>query len=268
MLRTTCAVAATALALAALPTMAATADGSDHARRAKVSLTMPTNLVEGDAFTIQVKVGRNDNAKVVQLQQQVDGARGWQTVGKTKAKHKKKYEFHAVSGAGDTVSYRAKVVYRDSKPVTSEPSMSTVWHWTSLAAFVPYSHTAGVNDNHISSFTLNGAPYHGWFTTGAFKTWESRYTVGRHCNAIRGVAGVRDESADGSTAVVRLLADDVPVYASPTLTPGTAQTFQVALPSMPYRLAVQGQNIGATAPQLPVYPAVGTPELLCTGLGV
>ena len=97
MLRTTCAVAATALALAALPAMAATADGSDHARKAKVSLTMPTNLVEGDAFTIQVKVGRNDNAKVVQLQQKVDGARGWQTVGKTKAKRKKKYEFQAVA---------------------------------------------------------------------------------------------------------------------------------------------------------------------------
>ena len=32
---------------------------------------MPANVVEGDRFTVLVKVGRVDGAKVVQLQQQV-----------------------------------------------------------------------------------------------------------------------------------------------------------------------------------------------------
>ena len=121
-----------------------------------------------------------------------------------------------------------------------------------------------MNDNGISSFTLNGLSFHGWFTTGSFKSWESRFTVGRHCQAMRGVAGVRDESADGSSAVVRLLADDVPIYTSPTLTPGTAQPFQVAL-ALPYRLAVQAQNLVDVAPAEPSTRRWGIPSCSAPG---
>jgi hypothetical protein len=272
MLRTTCAVAVTALVLAAVPAISATADVSPdislRPRTGKVSLTMPADVVEGDRFTVEVKVGRVHDAKVVQLEQQVsvNGKLAWQTVGKTKAKKKKTYKFGAVAGKADTQTYRARVVYREGKPAKSAASASTVWHWKPLLAFTAYSHTTGANDNGLTAFNLNGVSFYGWFTTGSFKSWESRFTVGRHCQAIRGVAGVRDESADGSSAVVRLLADDVPVYTSPPLTPGTAQPFQVPL-AMPYRLTVLAQNT-SSPPPLTVYPALGSPELLCTGLAV
>ena len=50
---------------------------------------------------------------------------------------------------------------------------------------------------------------------------------------------------------------------STSLVPGMSQPFQVDLPS-PYRLSVQMQK---TSPaDQAVYPAVGDPELLCTGL--
>ncbi len=265
MLRTFGAVTATALVLAAVPAISATGDVSQRPAKRKVTLTVPAHVVEGDQFTVVVKVGRVDGAEVVRLEQQVSvhGKLSWQTVGKAKAKQKKKYEFRAVGGEADTLTYRARVVYDSGRPATSAPSISTVWHWKPLGAFDPYSHSSGVNDNGISSFNLNGLSFHGWFTTGSMKSWESRFTLGRHCQAMRGVAGVRDESADGSSAVVRLLADDVPIYTSPTLTPGTAQPFQVAL-ALPFRLAVQAQNI--SPPSVTVYPAIANPELLCTGL--
>jgi len=266
MLRTTSAVAATALILAAMPAISATADVHRRPGKPKATLSVPANIVEGDRFTVVVKVSRADGAKQVQLQQQVSvhGKLSWQTVGKTKGKQKKQYQFSAVGGVTDSLTYRARVVYRDGPTAKSAPAASTVWHWTPLGAFDPYSHSSGVNDYGLSPFTMNGASFFGWFTTASTKSWESRFTVGRHCQAIRGVAGVRDQSADGSSAVVRLLADDVLIYTSPTLTPGTAQPFQVPL-ALPYRLAVQAQNLSASPP-LSVYPAVGSPELLCTGL--
>ncbi len=265
MLRITGAVAATALVLAAVPAISATADVSLRPGKPKVNLAVPADVVEGERFKVEVKLSRVDGAKLVQLEQQVSvhGDMRWQAVGKAKAKKKKKYQFTAVGGEADSLAYRARVVYHDGKRIFSDPSASTVWHWKPLGAFDPYSHSSGVNDNGISSFNLNGLSVHGWFTTGSMKTWESRFTLGRHCQAMRGVAGVRDESADGSSAVVRLLADEVPVYTSPTLTPGAAQPFQVAL-ALPFRLAVQAQNTSSTP--LSVYPAVANAELLCTGL--
>ncbi len=270
MLRTTGAVAATALILAALPAISAASDTAtpvaERPGRPKVTLTVPSNVVEGDRFTVEVKVAQTDGAKVVQLEQQVlvhDNVT-WQTVGKSKARSKKKYQFQAAGGELDTAMFRAKVSYREGKPAKSAPTGAIVWHWLKLGAFEPYANTSGVNDSGISPFTLNGLSVYGWFTTGSFKSWESRFTLGRHCQAIRGIAGVRDESADGSSAVVRLLADDVPVYTSPSLTPGTSQPFQVAL-ALPFRLTIQAQNTSSASRT--AYPALGAPELLCTGLG-
>jgi len=266
MLRSIGAVAATALVLAAVPAVTATADETPRAGKRKVSLSVPSNVIEGDRVTVVVKVGRVEDAKVVQLEQLVTqyGKVGWQTVGKAKTKRSKKYEFRVVAGEADALTVRARVLYREGKPVKSDEAASAVWHWVPLTSFAPYYHTSGANDSGLTSFTLNGLSLHGWYTSGSSRTWESRFTLGRHCQAIRGIAGVRDESSDGSSAQVRLLADDVPAYASPTLVPGTAQPFQIAL-ALPYRLSVQADNL--SAPPLRAYPAIGDPQLLCTGLG-
>lgn len=266
MLRTIGAVTATALVLAAVPAISATADQTQRPGKPTVTITVPAELVEGEQVIVAVKVSRTDGAKQVQLQQRVARSGGftWETVATTKARKKKDYRFPTVAGEDDSIELRARVVFRVGRAAISEPAVSVVWHWTQLSYFPPYSHTAGANDNGFSVFTVNGQSYHGWFASGALKSWESRFTPGRHCKAMRGVAGVRDDSADGSTALVRVLADDVPVYTSPTLTPGMAQPFQVDL-ALPYRLAIQAQNTSLTP--LPVFPAIGSPELLCTGLG-
>ena len=262
-------VAATALVLAFVPPISASAVQTERPGKPgkpKVTITVPAEVIEGEQVPVEVKIGRTEDAKQVQLQQLVVqlGSPTWQTVAKTRARKKKGYRFQAIAGEDDTLQLRARVVYRTGRPAMSTPVVSTVWHWTRLADFPPYSHTSGVNDTGISSFTVNGQSFHGWFTTGALKSWESRFTPGRHCKAMRGVAGVRDESADGSTALVQVLADDATVYASPPLTPGTSQPFQVDL-ALPFRLAIQAQNTSLTA--LSTYPAIGNPELLCTGLG-
>jgi hypothetical protein len=223
-------------------------------------------VVECEQFTVVVKLGRGTVATRVELLQQVASGSGhsWRTVGTAKAKRKKTYSFRLTAGEDDAVlTYRAKLVRAKGRPVTSDPVLSTVWHWFTLGSFDPYVRTTGVNDNGISPFNLNGQSVRGWFTTGSPKTWESRYTLGRRCQAMRGVVGVRDESADGSSAQLRLLADDVEVYASPSLSPGTAQPFQIAL-ALPFRLAVLAQN--TSTPPVSVYPAIGEPQLLCTAL--
>ncbi len=265
MKRTFGAVAVTALVLAALPAISEAGESSQRPRKPRVSLSAPSSVVEGDRFTVVVKIGRDEGAKVVQLEQQVSvhGNVSWQTVGKARVKKKKKYQFRAVGGEADTVVLRARVVYSKGRPATSDPLTTSVWHWLTLGSFDPYSHTTGVNDNGITAFTLNGLSLRGWFTTGSAKSWESRFTLGRHCQAMRGLAGVRDDSADGSSAQVRLLADDVLVFASSTLSPGTSQQFQVAL-ATPFRLAVQASNTSLTP--VTVYPAIANPQLLCTGL--
>ena len=98
----------------------------------------------------------------------------------------------------------------------------------------------------------------------SYPSYESRYTVGRHCKAIRGVAGVSDKSADRSSAVVSVVADETTtVFTSGTLSPGMAEQFEVDL-AKPYRLSIQAQR---TSPaDQAAYPAIGSPELLCTGL--
>jgi hypothetical protein len=57
--------------------------------------------------------------------------------------------------------------------------------------------------------------------------------------------------------------ETTPLLTSTPLTPGMDQPFQIDL-SMPYRLSVQMQKTSPTGQA--VYPAVGNPELLCTGL--
>ena len=130
--------------------------------------------------------------------------------------------------------------------------------------FDQYYATSGVWTFGVG-FAISGTQYNGWSTYGrSYPSWEGRFTLGRHCRAFRGVMGVTDTSADGSSVTIALVADDTnTVYQSPSLTPGMSHPFQVDLPS-PYRLSIQAKN---TSPEgVRVSPAIGTPEVLCTGL--
>jgi hypothetical protein len=264
----TAAVCATAFALSIGPTApsASAGEGSDRVKKPKVAVTVPDNLVEGDRYVVAVDVARTKGAKRILLQRlttDVYGDKSWETVKSAKVKGKKHHTFGAVAGGDDMERYRARVMYAEAKPAMSKPASATVWHWVALTNFADYYQTVGIFEH--GSGTINGTQRNGLFTYGSTSTWEIRYTVGRHCRAFRGVLGVGDNSADGSSAVISLVADETsPVLTSTTLTPGMDQPVHVDL-AMPYRLSVQMQK---TSPaDQAAYPAIGSPELLCTGLG-
>lgn len=257
------AVLATALACTAVPAVAVPAEplGTPKPR---VTLSVPTTVVEGEPFSLRARVSRTTGARQVQLLAAAPGA-PWQVVSKTRARKKRTYSFTATAGPEDTVRYRVKVLY-ERGTVSSTPASTAVWHWTPMTDFEPYLQTPGVSFGNNVHITINGVGYRGgWETYGKYGVWESRVTPGRHCSALRGVVGISDDSADGSSAVVTVTAEETtPVYTSPTLTPGMSVPFQVAL-ATPFRLGVSATR--TSLPTLAAYPALATPELLCTGLG-
>jgi hypothetical protein len=265
------AIISTALAVVLAPATPSIADALTALRagQPRVTVTVPDQLVEGDRFDVVVKVGRARDAKQVllqQLQTDIYGQTGWETVRKAKVRGKKKHVFHVVAGAEDDQRYRARALYDDGKATMSKPVATTVWHWTNMMEFRAYSYTLGVNSSAYNHFRMNGTDYTGgWATYGNYATWELRFTPGRHCKAFRGVAGLTDDSKDGSSGAIQLVADDTTTaFSSTTLTPGMDQPFQVDL-ATPYRLFIEAQK---TSPaDQAAYPAIGNPELLCTGLG-
>jgi hypothetical protein len=176
-----------------------------------------------------------------------------------------KHTFRAVAGADDSQRFRARVSYAHHKPETSRPVATTVWHWTDMMDFTAYDYSHGISSNANNHFRMNGIDYRGgWFTSGSYYTWEMRFTPGRHCKAFRGIAGLTDDSADGASGAVQLVADETTqVFTSTTLTPGMDQPFQVDL-ATPYRLFIEAQRTSPAGQA--AYPAIANPELLCTGL--
>lgn len=269
--RVATAIASTVLAIVLAPLTPSTADAPAAMRTGKprVTISVPDQLVEGDRFDVVVNVGRAREAVQVVLQQQVTdllGDTSWQIVKRAKVRGKRKHTFHAVAGTEDSQRYRARVTYRDGKPAMTRPVASTVWHWTDMMAFRAYSYTLGVNSSAYNHFRMNGIDYTGgWATYGTYATWELRFTPGRHCKAFRGVAGLTDDSTDGSSGAIQLIADETTTaFSSATLTPGMDQPFQVDL-ATPYRLFIEAQKTSSAGQA--AYPAIGNPELLCTGLG-
>jgi hypothetical protein len=267
-LHTVIAASLAALALIVVPTAPSHAAhrALDRHAKPKVTVTVPDSVVEGDRFVVKVKVARTKGARRILLQTlttNVFGDKSWETVKRSKVKGKKHHSFRVIAGEDDSQRYRVRVLYADAKPAMSKSASTTVWHWVGLTRFADYYQTPGVFES--ATGPINGARYNGLFTYGStYSSWEIRYTLGRHCQSLRGVLGVEDKSADGSSASISLVADEATtVLTSGVLTPGMSQPFQVDI-ELPYRLSVQMQE---TSPaDQAAYPAVGDPELLCTGL--
>ena len=262
-----------AVLVAALAALGLTASGASSrpapasaAAAAQVSVSVPDDLVEGERYEVRVKVGRTAGARKILLQRQVTAPYAdptWETVKAKRVAGKKRHTFRAVAGEADADRYRARVLYADRRPAMSRTATSTVWHWTALTDFDDYFSTG--SSSIYFPFAINGQQHTGWAAYSTVPSWETRWTVGRHCKALRGDLGLQDTSADGASAVVRLVADETQVvFTSATLTPGTVQHVELPL-ALPYRLAVQAQNTSTA--DLKTLPAFGAPELLCTGLG-
>jgi hypothetical protein len=223
----------------------------------------PSDVMEGDRFKVKVRVGSPVKAKTLVLQQRVVdilGNTSWTSLKSRKVASKARHTFKLVATGVDTQRFRALVVYRGAGKVRSAARGVTVWAWTDLGRIPHYYATSGVNHEYFQ-FGLAGTQYRGWLTMGGYGSWETRFTPGRHCKAFRGVVGVTDQSADGSSGQVTLLANETAiVYQSPVLTPGAAHGFEIAL-SAPYRFAIQGRNLSPDGVRS--YPAIGTPQFLC-----
>ncbi|RYU14843.1 hypothetical protein [Nocardioides iriomotensis] len=246
--------------------VAAAESGTRSAERALTGVSIghaPSDVTEGERFKVKVRVGSPANAKTLSLQLRVVDVLGnasWTTVRSRRVASTARHTFKLVATGVGKQRFRALVAYRGSGKARSTARGVTVWAWTDLARIPAYYATSGVNHEYFQ-FGLAGTQYRGWLTMGGYGSWETRFTPGRNCKAFRGVAGVTDQSADGSSGQVTLIADETTVvYQSPVLTPGAAHVFEVPL-SAPYRFAIQGRNLSLDGVRS--YPAIGTPQFLC-----
>jgi hypothetical protein len=252
--------------LASAPVMAQSQPDEAAPRLAGRSVAIvksPTDVTEGDRYSVVVKVGSAAKAKKIELQVRTEDVLGnavWQTAKSRRVAGKSKHELRLVADATNPLKMRALATYKDGRKVRSRAARVTTWRWFGLHQFTSYYYTPSTYMSDSIDLVIAGRAYVGWWGGGYQKTaWESRHTPGRNCTAMRGVVGVTDSSADGSAAEISIAADEsTVVYRSPSLTPGAAYGFEVPLPR-PYRIAIQAR-LTSTASAV---PAIGAPQLLC-----
>ena len=263
--RTSSVIAAAALLTTGLATNAAHA-ATTYTRGVWIT-SAPKNVNEGTRIAIGVKVASPRKAMKVRLQerqQDVLGNYSWVTIRSRAVNGVARHTFKVVATAENIEKYRSQVSYRTGSPATSPIRAVTVWRWIPLVNYRPYYETNGVLASSFISFNLNGNQYLGWKTYGSYPSWESRYTPGRHCKAFTGVLGVTDDSADGSAATISVGTDaDGTIYNSPILSPGMQTKVNIPL-NLPYRVMINARATSAS--EAAVNPAIGDPELLCTGV--
>lgn len=255
-------VVASLLIIAGGGPVAAARDTFDRA----VSLSASKlEVEEGDRFALAARIASAGKARRVTLQQRFVPAYGdpyWEPVKSVKVLGRSLVKFKRVATALNQERFRVSVTYRTGKPVTSRPVAVKIWRWISLWEYAPYYSTSGAS---FGETTLNGQRYRAWGAAAYSdaRSWEARFTPGRHCDAFRGVLGVADISTDGSSGEIDFTADDLTVYESPTLTPGMDVRVQVPLAS-PYRFGIRAANDSPEGAKS--WPVIGDPAFRCTGV--
>ena len=261
-------LAAAALALVIATLIQLTASATIDIPRAKLSVTKPA-VIEGDVVSVIARVPSARRARQITLERLelpfYEGLSGptWEVVKSSAVRGRSRIKFKSVAQQPSFEKFRVRVKYQDRRrPVTSKPVRIEVWSWVQLQEFPAYQYTSGLR---FGDAPIAGRTYAAWApeTWYPARSWESRHTPGRNCRAFRGVAGLLDASGDGSNGSIQLFADEVPAWTSPQLVPGAAVPFEIPL-SMPYRFALLATN--SSAPNVKSFPAIGDPELLCTGL--
>lgn len=250
------------------PAGASSSEGHAESFRVARAVTLTAGVVEvieGDVVALRATVKKPKQAKRVILQRWdvplYFGNPSWENVRSVKVR-KRTTTFHDVATSLNTARYRVVVTRKHGKPLKSAPVNITVWRWIPLQKFATYSSTSGAT---FGQANINGVRYKTWgaATYSNAGSWTSGFTPGRNCKAFAGVLGVDDQSDDGSSGTIALLADDVSIYQSPALTPGMSLKIQVPL-ALPYRFGLRATD---TSPDpVDAYPVVGDPALLCTGI--
>ncbi|WP_162794355.1 hypothetical protein [Nocardioides houyundeii] len=243
--------------------------GMAQAAPAKPVITTPRQMaevVEGDVLHIRVRIPAAKSARKATLESfdksTYSPFAGWEPVKSVAVRGRKKLTFKITAQHENTKRFRVRIETKAGRSKPSKPVAIKVWRWIPLREFSPYQQTSGTGTGEGS---IAGRRYAAWggFTYSSARSWESRYTPGRNCKMFRGLAGLADTSADGTSGAVTLSADEQPLWTSPVLTPGVAYPFEVAL-NLPYRMSLAAAN--TSAPELRAYPLIGNPELLCTGI--
>ena len=190
------------------------------------------------------------------------GSPTWENVTARKVRQRRE-SLVVVPDQQNNQRYRAVVSYRGGQTARTAFRLK-VWRWIPLYSFRHYSRTDGTDPYANTSRPINGTSFDAWYGYGSYASWESRHTLGRHCRRFSGVLGVIDSSPDGSSAQISLLADDALAFTSGELTPGMDQRVDVAIPQA-YRIAIQARNTALDGTPS-VYPAIGDPRFLCTGV--
>lgn len=225
-------------------------------------------VVEGDRIAITARVPKARAARRVVLERlkmpvyEGIGSPTWETVRSVAARGRARIRFKTLAQQPDIEKLRIRVTYKNQrKSALSRPVSLKVWSWVPLREIPTYYSSPSAS---LVELPIGGRKYPAWGAYfGSALSYESRFTAGRNCKTFRGIAGLTDASQDGATGTVQVSADEQLVWSSPTLTPGVTVPIELAL-SLPYRFALVATN--TSSPGVRSYPAVGNPELLCSGL--
>lgn len=268
-----------AAAICALPVVNADAsDGGDKDPRERrvlrgATLTIAQSEVdEGDRVSLKATIRAPRRATTITLQKRYQHSEfmepTWLKVASQRVRSRSRVGFRDVATTENAEVYRVVVAYRGARRFTSRPDSVVVWRWVPLSDYSPYYTTGSSGFGRVS---INGRSYDGWgpYASSHASSHESRFTPGRNCTTLRGVFGVSDISGDGSSGTVVVTADDVTVWESPLLTPGTEVIASVPL-NRSYRMGLRLTDTtpGATSGRDAVesWPVVGEPALRCTGV--
>lgn len=253
---------------------AAVADSSRaQVKRGATTTTSVAQTVEGNRYVVTTTVKSPKHATSITLQK-LDAPDysfqdpEWDDVRTVAVRGRAKIRTVVVATEKNTERYRAVVRYKKAKPFTSKPTTVKVWRWIPLSEYDAYYETGGTG---FGTFSINGRSYRGFgpYYYLSLGSWESRFTPGRNCKALKGVLGLDDDSGDGASGTVTVTADDRTIYTSRSLTPGMSLPVTIPL-ATPYRL---GLLLTDTTPggtdghdDIEAYPSIGDPLLLCTGV--
>jgi hypothetical protein len=147
----------------------------------------------------------------------------------------------------------------------SQPVSVDVYKWVQLTSMQSVNQR-GFNVR--SSVNINGTTFPGSLqafpadpsTTPPPAPASIEYNVNHKCTAFRGTFGLSDDSETGAQGSVDLVVDGSTAYTG-TFTVGQSTSWQTGFATAPLKLHFDGRSLvsGVNA-----YPAVGTPEALCT----
>ena len=266
-------------AAALAPTPPADAHDPVAARAARhVRLSAPSDVVEGQSYTLKVRVPSPRKVAKAVLQYErandhvIDSVSRWTRLERLKLKGHKAVSVPIRADEAREYAFRVRVTYRGTKrPVVSAAKRVDYWHWVGLPIHYD-SAGSGYDPHDYVHFTVGGRDATGWYLDRGASA-EDRYTLPGRCRSFHATAAMADGSATGATGTITLAAVDAsgtakPLWTSPTLVAGKSVPVSMGLVSVT-RLSILGTNTSGSTTDGDVTmtpearPALLDPQFLC-----